>query len=159
MKRMCIVSAFAALAIGCGDDDPAPIATVISASPDVLDPSRDDADDLSIIVEYSDADGDLGQGSAQVIDCRASDVVILYDIPPIANEQAIADGVPIVGELELIVNDVGEIELDSRAPTVCEELGVEDPTAGQVTFCVVLTDAGGNEGVGDCTAAVAIEAS
>jgi hypothetical protein len=148
-----------ALAAACSDDAVAPQAVVLSASPDILDPSRDDGDDLSIIVDYSDPDGDLGEGIAEVHDCRADGVVIIYDIPPIASQKAVDEGVPIQGQLELIVNDVGLIDVDSEAPEICAELGVAAPVDGEVRFCVILTDAAGNVGEGDCAAPVAIVAT
>lgn len=159
MKQLCIAMIWSLLAAACGGDEAAPVATVESATPDTLDPSRDNLDDLTILVEYADGDGDLGDGIAEVHDCRADDLVIVFDIPPIATQEAVDEGVPIEGLLELIVNDVGEISIDRRAPQVCEDLGVEDPVEGEVTFCVVLTDAAGNVGDGDCTAPVLIEAS
>lgn len=151
------MAAALALAAACGGDDTvAPQAAIITATPEMIDPSADDADDLSIVVDYRDADGDLGEGVAEVHDCRTESVTIVFDIPPIASEEAVDEGVPIEGELELIVNDIGEIELDDAAPDVCDELGVGAPRQGEVVFCVVLIDAAGNEGEGDCTPAVTI---
>jgi hypothetical protein len=97
-------------AAACGADDPAPTVAVVSAMPGELDPADDAADDLTIVVEYADADADLGGGVAAVHDCRADGVVTLLDIPPIASDQAIAEGVPISGTLELIVADVGAVD-------------------------------------------------
>lgn len=159
MKRLCLLVSGCLLAVACGGGEQAPIVSISSASPESLDPSLDNRDDLTILVEYMDGDGDLGDGVAQVHDCRANDLVILYDIPPIASEDAVDEGVPIQGDLELIVNDVGEIALSRNAPEVCADLGVEDPVEGEVTFCVVLIDAAGNIGAGDCTQPIAIEAS
>jgi hypothetical protein len=42
---------------------------------------------------------------------------------------------------------------------VCTELGAPALAPGQVAFCVVLTDAGGVSGPGDCTSAIAIGAT
>jgi hypothetical protein len=142
--------------IGCGSDDPAPTVTVVSAMPGELDPADDAADDLSILVEYADADADLGGGIAAVHDCRADDIVTSLEIPPIASEEAIREGVPISGTLELVVADVGVVAPASAAPAPCADLGVPAPTAGSATFCVILHDSAGNAGSGDCTAAITV---
>jgi hypothetical protein len=46
--------------------------------------------------------------------------------------------------------------LASEAPPSCAERGVAAPTGDVAIFCVVLTDAAGHEGPGDCTAPVAV---
>lgn len=145
------------LLVGCGDDDPAPTVEIMEVTPESLDPSSDAADDLSIVVRYADSDGDLGGGTADVHDCRAADLVTSMQIPPIASEEAVAEGVAIEGMLELVVADIGDVTVDSAAPPACADLGVEAPSAGQAVFCVILTDAAGNAGVGDCTDPVAFE--
>ena len=157
-KRCSTVIALSLLLVAAcgGDDDPAPHAAVVQTAPMELDPSNDALDDLMITVEYSDGDGDLGEGVVDVHDCRADGVIVTLDIPPIANENAVEQGVAIEGVLEVIVSDVGVVELDSSAPTVCADLGVDAPTAGMAVFCVVLTDSAGNSGEGDCTPAVTI---
>lgn len=144
------------LLAACGADDPSPAAVVVSATPEVLDPSRDDADDLTIVVDYADADADLGGGVAAIHDCRASGVVTELEIPPIASDEAIEEGVPIEGTLALVVSDVGEVELDLYPPDVCEDLGLGQPRADEVVFCVVLRDAAGHDGPGDCTMPIMI---
>jgi hypothetical protein len=156
MRRSLLILVTLLAAIGCGSDDVAPTVEIMEVSPDSLDPASDTADDLTILVRYRDPDGDLGGGVADVHDCRADGLVVSLAIPPIASEQAIEDGVPIEGMLEIVIPDVGEVEADSAAPAACAELGVDGPVAGEVVFCVVLTDAAGNPGAGDCTAPVAI---
>ncbi|HKE20023.1 MAG TPA: hypothetical protein VKB80_34350 [Kofleriaceae bacterium] len=146
----------AALAPACGGAETAPSASIVEVTPDSLDPARDEADDLTIRLEYADGDADLGGGVAAVHDCRADGVVVELAIPPLASEQAIDDGVPIEGVLELIVNDVGWIEPDEQAPSGCAELGAPDPSDGEAVFCVVLSDAAGHAGDGDCSPPVAI---
>ena len=141
---------------GCSEAEVAPSATIVEIAPDSLAPAEDDADDLTIRVAYTDGDADLGGGVAAVHDCRAEGLVIELAIPPIASEQAIDDGVPIEGEIELIVNDVGWVDADGSAPEVCADLGAPDPVDGEAVFCVVLTDAAGHGGDGDCSGAVAI---
>lgn len=144
-------------AVACGgDDDPAPVATVVEFTPESLDPDDDLADDLTILVEYRDADGDLGDGTAEVHDCRADDLIAVFDLPPIASQEAIDEGVPIEGQLSIVVADVGDVEASSRPPVVCEDLGIDSVADGEAVFCVVLIDAAGNEGPGDCTGAVTI---
>jgi hypothetical protein len=155
MKRIALVFLTAAAACG-GDEDPAPVATVIEFTPESLDPDDDAADDLTILVEYRDADGDLGEGLAEVHDCRADDLVAMFDLPAIASDDAVDEGVAIEGELSIVVADVGDVAASSRPPVVCEDLGVAAVAAGEAIFCVVLTDAAGNAGPGDCTGPVAI---
>jgi hypothetical protein len=144
------------LSAACGDVDPAPNAAVVDTAPLELDPSDDALDDLTITVEYTDGDGDLGEGTVDVHDCRAAGLVVSAPLPPIANMDAVEDGVMIEGVLEVVVSDVGDVELDTVAPAACDELGIGAPVAGEAVFCVVLTDVAGNSGTGDCTPAVAI---
>ena len=145
------------LAVACGDTDPNPIATVASFAPETLDPSDDTADDLTIRVDYADGDGDLGEGIAEVYDCRVSNLVLRFDLPKIASEEAVAEGVPIEGSLDIVVADVSDLTPDSSVPPTCAELGVSAMSAGQAVFCVLLVDVAGNSGDGDCTGTVAIE--
>ncbi len=146
-----------ALASGCGGGpDAAPSAVILEVAPESLDPALDDADDLTIRVQYADGDADLGGGLAAVHDCRADGLVVELAIPPLASEQAIADGVPIDGVIQLIVNDIGRVEAESAAPPACADLGVGEPSDGEAIFCVVLTDAAGHTGDGDCSPPVAI---
>jgi hypothetical protein len=152
MKRALVMLLVCA---GCGSDDPAPTAAITAAAPETLDPTDDAADDLTITVEYSDADADLGGGLATVHDCRAPDLATVFELGPIASEEAIAEGVPIAGTLELLVADVGDVP-PGDLPDACADLGIEAAAAGEATFCVVLTDAAGHEGSGDCTAPIAI---
>lgn len=151
-----LISILFVAAVACGDADPAPVATVVEFTPESLDPADDNADDLTIVVDYADSDGDLGEGTAAVHDCRAEDLVVSFALPPIASETAIADRVPIEGTLTVVVADVGDVPAESRPPLACEDLGVEAVGDGQAVFCIVLTDAAGNTGPGDCTGAVAI---
>lgn len=140
----------------CSDPAPEPSASVVSAAPDTLYLGDDTRNDLSIVVEYSDGDGDLGRGLARVHDCRAADVVTEIMLPSIATDDAVEEGVAITGELELRVNDVGDVTLATSAPTVCADLGTPAPVAGEAVFCVILVDAAGHEGPGDCTSALAL---
>src|SRR5687767_4538402 len=87
--------------VACGDSNPAPFAAVVRASPGELDPADDAADDLTITIDYRDGDGDLGGGAAAITDCRAGDLAIELPLPPIASDQAVADGVPIEGTIDL----------------------------------------------------------
>lgn len=153
MRRLCLLALALSLA-ACGDDDPAPLVVVLEVTPEVLDPADDAADDLSILVEYRDADGDLGGGTAEVHDCRADDLFVTLAIPPIASEQAIDEMVPIEGQLELVVTDIGEVTPSTTASPVCADLGIGP---GETIFCVVLTDIAGNTGPGDCTPPLTIE--
>lgn len=133
--------------------DIAPSTAIQSATPDQLTPSDDTADDLTIALRYDDGDGDLGGGVADVYDCRADGVVTELAIPPIAADR----DQHITGTLELHVNDIGDIAAGAM-PATCSELGVKPLAAGTVVFCVVLGDAAGHRGGGDCTAPIAIVA-
>jgi len=153
------LTAWAFLSSGCGDsEEVAPSASIVEVAPDSLDPARDDADDLTIRVEYADGDADLGGGTASIHDCRSDGLVAQLAIPPIASEEAVAKGVPIEGILDLIVNDVGWVEPAGAAPPACAEQGAPAPQAESAVFCVVLTDIAGHAGAGDCTSPVAIAA-
>lgn len=138
----------------CGGDDPNPIATITAATPEALAPADDTRDDLTITVRYDDGDGDLGDGLAEIHDCRADGLVTELPIPAIA-PTGVA-GERITGTLELHVNDVGAIESTSL-PEACEVLGVAELASAETVFCVVLVDAAGHRGDGDCTGPIAIE--
>jgi len=127
-------------------DDPAPSAAIEEVTPDQLTPSDDTLDDLTIELRYDDRDGDLGGGVAEVYDCRAEGVMIELPIPPIAADA----GRHITGTLDLHVNDIGAIT-STALPPVCAELGVPELAANAAVFCVVLADAAGHRGGGDCT--------
>ncbi|HEU0030631.1 MAG TPA: hypothetical protein VFQ53_08360 [Kofleriaceae bacterium] len=143
-----------ALVVACSDGDPAPSAEITAAAPDALAPADDARDDLTITVRYTDADGDLGTGTAEVHDCRGDALVTPLPIPAIAPD-ALGDA-HISGTLELHVNDVGAAAIDAL-PATCAELGVAELAADQAVFCVVLVDAAGHRGAGDCTAPIALE--
>jgi hypothetical protein len=143
------------LAAAACADSPAPSASVVATAPERLVASDDALDDLVITVEYDDADGDLGGGTARVHDCRADGLRTDLPIPGIAPDAVIGD--PIRGTLELHVNDIGAIAAGA-APEVCRDLGVADLGAGAAVFCVVLVDAAGNDGDGDCTGEIALQA-
>lgn len=147
----------AAVACGGGGDD-APSAAIVEVAPETLDPSRDDADDLTLTVEYSDGDADLGGGIARVHDCRADGVVVDLPIPLIASEEAVDEGVAIEGRLALHVSDIGWIEPEARPAPACEDLGVVAIDPDQAVFCVVLVDAADHTGDGDCSPPVAVVA-
>ena len=144
------------LVAACSDAASEPSATVVSAAPDTLYLGDDTRNDLSVVVAYADGDGDLGRGVARVHDCRATDVVTELLLPSIATDEAVGEGVAITGELELRVNDVGDVTLAASAPPVCADLGAPAPVAGAAVFCVVLVDSAGHEGPGDCTSPLAL---
>ena len=145
------------LAGACGSDDPAPTVTVVSASPDQLYTENDLKDDIRILVEYEDADGDLGDGIAQVHDCRSDTLVTELMIPAIAPDDVVKDGTHIKGSLDLYVNDVGA-GAASTMPSVCDDLGVKALGTDETVFCVVLVDAAQHEGAGDCTPTIKLSA-
>jgi hypothetical protein len=140
----------------CSDPAPEPSATVLSAAPEALVLGDDTRNDLTITIEYADGDGDLGRGLARIHDCRADGVVSELMLPPIASDDAVAEGVAISGSLELRLNDVGAVTPAAAAPAACADLGVGVPAADSVTFCVVLVDVAGTSGAGDCTSPVAL---
>ena len=145
------------LAGACGSDDPAPTVTVVSASPDQLYTENDLKDDIRILVEYEDADGDLGDGIAQVHDCRSETLVTALPIPAIAPDGVVKDGSHIKGSLDLYVNDVGA-GAASTMPSVCSDLGVGALGTDETVFCIVLVDAAAHEGAGDCTPTIKLSA-
>ncbi|HWO18481.1 MAG TPA: hypothetical protein VNO30_06880 [Kofleriaceae bacterium] len=143
----------ASLAAACTGDDTAPSASVVSAAPDRIIPSDDTADDLVITVAYGDGDGDLGGGTAEVHDCRADGLLTALPLPQIAPESVI--GEPIKGTLELHVNDIGAIAAGAP-PAACRDLGIEAVDGAAAVFCVILVDAAGHAGDGDCTQPIAL---
>jgi len=145
------------LAGACTSDDPAPSVTVLSATPDELYTENDLKDDVRIVVEYNDADGDLGEGIAEVHDCRSDTLVIELPIPAIAPDDVVANGTHISGSLDLYVNDVGAAT-PGTLPSVCADLGVKALGAGETVFCVVLVDAKDHAGPGDCTGTITLMA-
>lgn len=143
------------LAASACDSTVAPTAIIKTATPDRLVLSDDSLDDLVITVEYDDGDGDLGGGVAQVYDCRADGLRTDLPLPAIAPGPVVDEGRPITGTLELHVNDVGELAA-AAVPEACRDLGVGDVGANAAVFCVVLVDAAGHEGDGDCTHEIAL---
>lgn len=142
------------LLVACGGDDPNPVATITAATPESLAPDDDTRDDLTITIRYDDGDGDLGDGIAEIHDCRTDGLVTELVIPAIAPTGVV--GERITGTLELHVNDVGAIE-STALPEVCDSLGVPELASAETVFCVVLVDAAGHRGDGDCTVPIAIE--
>jgi hypothetical protein len=144
----------AALLLGCAD--PRPTIEILDASPEALSASDDTADDLTLTVRYLDADGDLGQGAARVVDCRAEDLATVLPIPRIAADEAVESGVPIQGEMSLVVSDIGAVPPSDAVPAACADLGVGPPAGDAQSFCVVLVDAAGNASDGACTKPVRV---
>jgi hypothetical protein len=143
------------LAGACTSDDPAPLVTVLSATPDQINPENDQLDDVRILVEYDDADGDLGEGIAQIHDCRAASLLTELPIPAIAPASVIDEGARITGSLDLQLTDVGAAPA-STMPSVCADLDVEALAASETVFCVVLVDAKDHAGPGDCTTPIVL---
>ena len=158
MRTVILLVALAAVA-ACSDDPATePTVVVLSAAPDALVLADDARNDVTIQIGYADGDGDLGRGVARIHDCRTDGLVTELMLPSIASDEAVAEGVAITGELALQVNDVGVVAPATAAPAACAALGIAAPTAGAVVFCVILVDAGGSVGPGDCTAAIAVAA-
>ena len=154
MTRFALVALLFAAA--CADDDPAPSVTVVTATPDSILSTDDRLDDLTITVDYLDADGDLGGGTAEVHDCRSDALVTLLDIPAIAPDDIVDGDAGIKGTLDLHVNDVGATT-SSALPDACADLGVDELGPNEAVFCVILVDTAVHAGSGDCTGVIAIE--
>jgi hypothetical protein len=140
----------------CGGGDTAPSASIEMATPEALMPADDTLDDLTIVVSYTDGDGDLGMGFAEVQDCRDESLLISLLLPAIAPDDVVDDDIGISGTLELHVNDVGAFATGAL-PATCSDLGVAELAAGETVFCVTLVDTAGNRGDGDCTSAIAVQ--
>jgi hypothetical protein len=151
--KLAILLVVPVVAVAACSDDPAPGVTIESATPDQLVPSDDTRNDLTIAVRYDDSDGDLGGGIVDVYDCRAAAAMTELAIPQIAADR----GQHIAGTLELHVNDVGALA-SAALPETCDELGVAALAANTAVFCVVLEDAAGHRGGGDCTQPIEIAA-
>ncbi|MEM9489564.1 MAG: hypothetical protein AAGC55_10495 [Myxococcota bacterium] len=143
---------------GCGASA-TPEVAVVEVSPETIDPADTLSDDLRIVVEYSDGDGNLGEGIAEIHDCRSADVVTELPIPPIASPEAVADGVAIEGTLTLIVPNIGALAPDPDLPAVCAERGVSALNEDRAVFCVILVDSAGERSAGDCTDPVTVATS
>jgi hypothetical protein len=116
--------------------------------------ARLDADQLTIRVQYRDADGDLGGGVAEVQDCRAESLLTRLPLPPIASQEAVQKGVSIEGELELLVSHVSLVDPESPLPAIC--VGQDAPRRNQTAFCVILVDSAGNRSAIGCTGSLVI---
>jgi hypothetical protein len=146
MSRFVLLVATAAVACplsGCGGDE-APVVEITSATPQALDPTDDAKDDLTLHLRYEDGDGDVGDGVVDVHDCRAAGLVSTFPVPTIASQAAVDEGVAIEGTLTLVVADVGAAPAGASSPAAA---------CGGVSskFCVVLTDAAGNESEPACS--------
>ena len=139
----------------CGSDSVAPTADVTAATPDALVLDDDTMNDLAITVKYTDPDGDLGGGVAEVHDCRADALVTMLPIAAIAPPDVVASKSEISGTLDLYVDDVGDAATDAM-PATCSDLGVAALGTGTTVFCVVLVDAAGHRGAGSCTQAITL---
>jgi hypothetical protein len=124
--------------------------SIVGASPQSIDTTQPDAD-LTIRVHYKDPDGDLGNGSAEIQDCRAAALVTKLALPAIATDQAVKDGVSIEGELDLVVAGITQVTPDTKA--VCGQV----PAADHAIFCVTLIDHAGHRSSPACTQAIAIQ--
>lgn len=155
MRTILLVLLAALPFAGCSDENPSPTVTITAATPDTLRPDDDLLDDLTITVEYADGDGDLGGGAAEVHDCRAGGLVTALLIPKIAPTASVAAKTSITGTLDLHVNDVGALATATLAPA-CAELGAAAPTSTETAFCVILVDAAGHRGDGDCTEVITL---
>jgi hypothetical protein len=155
VKATLLSTALAVAAVAACGSPVEPSAAIESVTPDSLTTSDDALDDLTIVVAYDDGDGDLGEGVARIFDCRADGLVTELPIPAIA-PGGVAGETRITGTLELHVNDVGAAPAGGTVPATCRDLGITEMPAGQAVFCVVLVDAAGHEGSGDCTPPVAL---
>lgn len=139
----------------CGSGGSAPSLEILEAAPAELDPSQDSENDLTIKLRYTDANADLGGGVAEVHDCRGEDLVTRIPIPPIASDEAVAEGVAIEGELTLLVPDIGGNVLNGTS-SVCAGLGAGSPSGSALPFCIVLVDAAGERSQGACTTPIRV---
>jgi hypothetical protein len=145
VKRALVLGAI--LTCGCGSE-PAPVVEILEVTPDAVVAALDAQNDVTLRLHYSDEDGDLGDGIAEIHDCRVEGLVTRIELPPIANENATSEGVAIEGELSLLVEDISELE--PGAPG-CAAFGQPAPAEGELTLCAVLIDAAGHASAADCT--------
>jgi hypothetical protein len=142
--------------VGCGGAA-APSAELIESTPHALQLDRDEHNDVTFKLRYSDADGDLGGGRALIQDCRQAALQVVATMPAIANEEAVTRGVSISGELTLHVNDIGEV-IAEELPEVCARAGVAFGP-NETVFCITLVDALEHEGSTACTPPISLTAS
>ena len=92
----------------------------------------------------------LGNGNAEIQDCRGAALVTRLPLPAIASDEAVREGVAIEGELDLVVSGVTRI---SDVKAVC---GGAAQATDRAVFCVTLIDHGGHRSAPACTSALAI---
>jgi hypothetical protein len=143
-RRLLLVTALLA---GCGD--PTPEVEILSLDPGMLVVGDDVSNDAVLRLRYRDDDGDLGHGVAQIHDCRSDALVLSHALPPIANDEALAEEVAIDGELSVTVSDIGALEPLGSAP--CASFGAPALAPSTLAFCVVLVDAAGHASEGACS--------
>jgi hypothetical protein len=148
MRRAIYASLF--VAWGCGSD-PAPQVEILEVTPTDIVTSIDARNDVKLRLHYFDDNGDLGEGLAEIHDCRVDGLVTTLLLPPIANEDAVVADVAIEGELSLLVNDVTDV---SGTPG-CSAFGQPAPAPGQLSLCVVLVDLAWNRSEADCSQPIA----
>jgi hypothetical protein len=130
MKWMCAI-----LLAGCSGGSFT--ASLLEAKPMVLTAAHDWENDLTLRVRYQHPSALLGSGTAEIRDSRGADLITRLSIPPIASEEAKQQGVPIAGELDLLVADVGG-------------------ALGQASFCVRLIDTSGEQAEAGCSDPITI---
>jgi len=143
------------LLAACGSASVAPTADVTASTPNQLVLDDDAMNDVSITVTYTDGDGDLGGGVAEVHDCRDDSLVTMLPISAIAPPDVVSAKSEITGELDLYVDDVG-VATTGPLPAACSDLGVAALADGTTVFCVILVDAAGHKGPGSCTQAITL---
>ena len=149
MRRAIYTSLF--VAWGCGGD-PAPQVEILEVTPTDIVTTVDARNDVKLRVRYFDDNGDLGEGLAEIHDCRVDGLVTTLLLPPIANDDAVVADVAIEGELSLLVNDVTDV---SGAPG-CGAFGQPAPAPGQLSLCIVLVDLAWNRSEADCSQPIAL---
>ena len=142
---LCAVSA-------CGGD-PVPQVEILEATPASIVTSVDSANDVTLRVRYFDENADIGEGLAEIHDCRVDGLVTTLALPPIANEEAVVEDVTIEGELSLLVSDISDVS----GPPGCAAFGAPPPAAGKLSLCVVLVDLAQNRSAADCSPTLRIE--
>jgi hypothetical protein len=150
--RPILLIAAATLVWGCGSEA-TPEVEILEVNPATIVATDDEQNDVRMTVHYVDGDADLGDGFAEIHDCRVEGLVSTLALPPIANESAVQDEVAIEGDMKLLVGDIAIVEEGTPG---CAAFGQAPLASGQLSLCVVLVDAAGHRSNADCTDPIAL---
>jgi len=144
MKNILFIACISLLAFGCEDDkieyDSTPEIGIISVSPVVVNEFQDD---ITVVISYTDGDGDLGENDPTinnlfVIDNRIN-ITQSFRIPQLSPN---GSNIAIQGQLDVVIPGTGI---------------TDGSTQQQATFTIFVKDRAGNESNRVTTQAITIK--